>query len=50
MRPQLEAKKVSKNKMRLLLQEFEEPPEWDEDSNASPVAKGWVPMVQIRGH
>ena len=39
MRPQLEAKKDSRNKMRLLLQGFKEPPEWDEGSNASPVAK-----------
>ena len=39
LRPQLEAKKDGRCKMRLLLQGFKEPEEWDIGSNASPVAQ-----------
>ena len=39
LRPQLEPKKDGRYKMRLLLQGFKEPPEWDIGTNASPVAK-----------
>ena len=34
----LEAKKDGRKKARLVLQGFREPAEWDEGSNASPVA------------
>ena len=39
LRPQLEPKKDDRRKMRLLLQGFKEPNEWDAESNASLVAK-----------
>ena len=38
LRMQLEAKKDGRKKARLLLQGFKEPPEWDLESNVSPVA------------
>ena len=39
LRPQLEWKKDGRRKMRLLLQGFKEPEEWDNHPNSSPVVK-----------
>ena len=39
LRPQLEPKKDGRRKMRLLLLGYREPDEWDNEPNASPVAK-----------